>query len=90
MWPTSSLAVYLVNILVQNGLYLRSDIFTAFFNEYSVFLRCEVCRWTSTSRSFEGFSAFIFRVKQCDTAEDLHPKPLHVHPNTKAFAWHTL
>jgi len=44
----------------------------------------------STSRHFEGSSAFIFRIKQCDTAEDLHPKPLHVYPNTNTFAWHTL
>lgn len=30
MWPMSSLAVYLINILVQNGHYLRSDVFTTF------------------------------------------------------------
>jgi hypothetical protein len=90
MRPTSSLVVYLVNILVQNELYLRFDVFTTFSLNVRVFWDAKLCRWTSTSRRFEGSSAFIFRVKQGDTAEDLHPKPLHVCPNTNAFPWHTL
>jgi hypothetical protein len=90
MWPTSSLAVYLVNILVQNGLYLRFDVFTVFSLNIQFFWDKKLCRWTSTSRRFDGSSAFIFRVNQCDTAEDLHPMPLHVYPNTNAFLWRTL
>jgi hypothetical protein len=84
------LAVYLVNILVQNGLYFRFYVLTAFSLNIQFFWDGKLCRWTSTSRRFEVSSSFIFRVKQCDTAEDLHPKPLHVYPNTNAFPWHTV